>query len=332
MRLRWLLLGLLLVALLVPALMVTGARLLQPDGGRWVRLVAFTPYATVLYAAAVLLVLVAVAAGRGFWRRASGTAVIALVPLLGLHLFWVHEPYVGDVANVSGTRFTVMTANLRVGSADVARVVEVAVRNDVDALVLSEITPDALTALNEAGLSRAFPYQEGQAAPGVAGTMAFSKTRIDDLQPLATSFNGYAMALDVGSAGTVQLLAVHPHPPFGDADRWRSDHAVIREFLAQNGPAAEATVIAGDFNATPDHDVISDLEDLGFWSPADAANVQWQPTWPAAGTVSLLGVDVPSMLKIDHVLVNGEIGAVNTESVTIPGTDHRALVAGLRLG
>jgi endonuclease/exonuclease/phosphatase (EEP) superfamily protein YafD len=332
MRLRWLFLGLLCVALLVPALMITGARLLQPDGGRWVRLVAFTPYATVLYAVAFLLALVAVAAGSGFWRKASSTAVIVLVPLLGLHLFWVHEPYVGDSTTATGTRFNVMAANLRVGNADVARVVEVAVRNDVDALVLSEITPDALTGLNEAGLSRAFPYQEGQAAPGVAGTMVFSKARIDEVQPLATSFNGYAMALDLGGAGTVQLLAVHPHPPFGDAEMWRSDHAAIRQFLAQNGQAAEATVIAGDFNATPDHEVIGDLEDLGFWSPADASNVQWQPTWPAAGAVSVLGVEVPSMLKIDHVLVNGEIAAVNTESVTIAGTDHRALVAGLTIG
>lgn len=332
MRLRWLFLGLLLVALLVPALMITGTRLLQPDGGRWVRLVAFTPYAMVLYAVALLLALVAVAGGRGFWRKASGAAVVALVPLLGLHLFWAHPPYVGDVASASGARFNVMAANLRIGNADVARVVEVAVRNDVDALVLSEITPDALSALNEAGLSRAFPYQEGQAASGFAGTMAFSKIPIEDVRPLRTTFNGFAMSLDVYGVGLVQLLAVHPNPPFGDAETWRSDHAAIRNFVAQNDQTAEATVIAGDFNATPDHDVIGDLEDLGFWSSADAANVQWQPTWPAAGTVSVLGVEIPSMLKIDHVLVNGDIEAVTTESVTIPGTDHRALVAGLALG
>ncbi len=71
MKLRWLLLGVLTTLVLVPALLLTTARLLDLPGGTWVRLVAFTPYALVLYAAALLLLLLAWWRGRGFWR---GTA------------------------------------------------------------------------------------------------------------------------------------------------------------------------------------------------------------------------------------------------------------------
>src|SRR6478735_10698624 len=98
MKLRWLLLGVLTTLVLVPALLLTTARALDLPGGTWVRLVAFTPYALALYAAALLLLLLAWWRGRGFWR---GTArVLVVVSLLGLvlHAFWASGPYVGTPA------------------------------------------------------------------------------------------------------------------------------------------------------------------------------------------------------------------------------------------
>ena len=59
MKLRWLLLGLIVTALLVPAFLLTADRLLDPQGGTWVRLIAFTPHAVLLYAAALLPLLLA---------------------------------------------------------------------------------------------------------------------------------------------------------------------------------------------------------------------------------------------------------------------------------
>jgi len=306
--------------------MITVVRVLQPDEGRWIRLVSFTPYAVVLYAMALLLLL-AMAVGRGAPRRVSALVAVLVVPLLALHLFWASGPYVGKVSVAGGERFTVMTANLAMGAADPTRVVEIAVKNDVDAVVLSEITSTALERLDLAGLSREFPYAEGETAPGASGTMVFSKHEAGEVVPLGSTFRGYAMRIPVGESGRVQLVAVHPHPPVGDAELWRADHEVIREFVAKNMAAADATVIAGDFNATPDHRVIGELEDLGFRSAADDANAQWQPTWPSAHAISLLGLGIPSMLRIDDVLVTGAAAAVSSESVTVQGTDHRALVA-----
>jgi endonuclease/exonuclease/phosphatase (EEP) superfamily protein YafD len=43
--------------------------------------------------------------------------------------------------------------------------------------------------------------------------------------------------------------------------------------------------------------------------------------------VSDFGVAVPSMIPIDHVFLSAGLRALRTESVTIDGTDHRALVA-----
>jgi endonuclease/exonuclease/phosphatase (EEP) superfamily protein YafD len=329
MKFRRLLLSLVVVALLAPAVMITATRILEPTGGRWVRLVSFTPYAVVLYTLALLVLLIALATGRGLLRRASAGVSALIVPLLALHLWWASGPYVGQAAAAagSGESFTVLSSNLSFGDADAARVVEVALANDADILVLTEITPTALRELNRSGLDQAFPHAEGEAVEGVDGTMVFSSHKITRVEALDTTLRGFAMTVAVGDAD-IELLAVHPQPPTGDADGWRADHAAVRRAAAS---ASGPTVIAGDLNATLDHRPMRELEGRGFADAAEQANSGWQPTWPASGEMSVLGVPVPSMLAIDHVLLTEELVATHTRSVTIPDTDHRALLATLVL-
>ena len=47
--------------------------------------------------------------------------------------------------------------------------------------------------------------------------------------------------------------------------------------------------------------------------------------------MSRLGFSVPSLVPIDHVLLSSGMRALRTESVTVQGTDHRALVATIAL-
>ncbi len=325
MKLRWLLLGVLTTLVLVPALLLTTARLLDLPGGTWVRLVAFTPYALVLYAAALLLLLLAWWRGRGFWR---GTArVLVVVSLLGLvlHAFWASGPYVGTpAAEAAGPgRLHVMTANLRFGQASTARVVEVVVADDVDVLVLQEVTPQALAGLEGAGLGQALAHRAGSADEGAAGTMVFSRYPLGKVHRLGTLFGSYAMDVR-GPSGRVHLIAAHPRPPIGSVAGWRFDQGVLRHAArATSG----RTMLVGDLNATMDHLPMRTLVGIGFEDAATQADSRWQPTWPAAGEVSRLGFAVPSLVPIDHVFLSSGLRALRTESVTVPGSDHRALVA-----
>ncbi|HZJ07619.1 MAG TPA: endonuclease/exonuclease/phosphatase family protein [Nocardioidaceae bacterium] len=326
---RWLVLGLGVLALTVPALMITGTRLVEPAGGQWVRLVAFTPHAIVLYLLALVLLLVALVAGRGAWRRAGGWSCVLVVPLLALHLFWVGGQYVGaeEVVEGTGRPFTVMSANLRFGQADPGRVVALALEHDADVVVLQEVTPRAEARMRKEGLARAYPFAEGQARSGVAGTMVFSVHRLSDVTALDTKFQGFSMRVRLPK-DALTLLAVHPPPPTGDALEWRADHATIRRAAAAtNG----TTVVAGDLNATLDHMPLREFDGRGLKDAAELADSGWQPTWPASGEVSLLGVGVPPMLAIDHVLVDDSLAVVDTAAVSVPGTDHRALFATLVL-
>lgn len=329
MKIRWLLFALVLVGPLVPALMITAVRIVGPDDGRGIRLVSFTPYAVVLYALVLLLLLAQVALSRGFWRRAGGAMCVLVLPLLGLHLWWASGPYVGTPASPAKQRetFTAMSSNLEFGRADPERVVQVAAMNRVDILVLTEVTPTALAQMRAVGLDGLLPHSRGEAGDGVAGTMVYSTHELGEVRALDTTFRGFAMTVALGEA-TVRLLAVHPHPPTGDAVAWTADHAAVRRAAAAtDGPA----IVAGDLNATTDHQPMRELAGRGFTDAAAQAGSGWQPTWPASGEMSVFGAPVPSMLAIDHVLVTDELTAVDTESVSIPGTDHRALVATLAL-
>ncbi len=333
MKLRWLLLGLLVTVLLVAAGLLTTARLLEPPGGTWVRLVAFTPYGLGLYLLALLLLLGASLRTRGFWRGVA--RALALVCAIGLlvHAVWESGPFVGTSSASAATAatapsahgLTVMTSNLRFGRADTARVVSAAARRHVDVLVLQEVTPQALAGLEHAGTGRLLHHRAGKPAAGPAGTMVFSRTRLTGVHRLPTRFGSYRADVRL-PGGRVRLLAVHPGPPIGDVTGWRAEQLAVRQAArASDGP----TVLAGDLNATMDHSSLRELVGRGYADAATQARSGWQPTWPSAGVVTRLGVPVPPLVAIDHVFVRGPLRAVRTETIVVDRTDHRALVATL---
>jgi endonuclease/exonuclease/phosphatase (EEP) superfamily protein YafD len=319
-KLRWLLLGLVVVLLLVPAGALTVARVGQPPGGAWVRLVAFTPYAFALYAIALMLLVLAWSRGRGPWRSVAGTCTLVAVAGVVMHGFWLAPAYVGSAGPAPGGEpLRVMTANLMLGQAAPSQVVELAVREDVDVLVVQEVDDRSLARLRAAGLDEAFAHSAGEPAAGAAGTMVLARRPIRDVDALGTGFGGYQVAVE-----GVTLLAVHPRPPTGDVAGWMQDHRAIRRAAYER---AAPTMIVGDLNATTDHRVVRELIGRGYRDAATVAGSRWQPTWPADGELRLLGVPVPPLLALDHVLVNGALHPVRTESISVDGTDHRALLA-----
>lgn len=325
MKLRWLLLSALLVVLLVPAGLITVARMFDVPGGTGVRLVAFTPYAGLLYAVALLPLLWAAWRGRGLARGAArGLTVVAVLGLL-VHAYWASGPFLGSSTAEASARghLRVMTSNLRLGQADAVEVVGVAVERDVDVLVLEEVTPRALVGLRTAGIRRVLGYSAGHAEPGPGGTLVFSTHPLRNVQRLDTAFGSYLMDVRL-PRGSVHLLAVHPRPPIGDARAWRADQRTVRQAARSR---QGRTMIVGDFNATMDHAPLRELVGRGYDDAATEARSGWQPTWPSAGEVSPFGVPVPSIIPIDHVFLSVGLRALSTESVTVDGTDHRALVA-----
>jgi endonuclease/exonuclease/phosphatase family metal-dependent hydrolase len=82
-------------------------------------------------------------------------------------------------------------------------------------------------------------------------------------------------------------------------------------------------VVAGDFNATQDHVVFRDVLRLGYADAAVQAGSALSPTWGPPGRNALL--------TLDHVLVDRTCAVLKCSVQFIPGSDHRAVCAEIRL-
>lgn len=273
---------------------------------------ALIPYAGLGYLLAAVLLLALIRGTAPAQRRwVAGGAVLALAGL-GLHLALLAPAFVGGHA--TGTpNLAVMTLNLRKGGADATSAVALARDHHVGVLVLEEVTSDERDRLRAAGLDALLPDVTGMPGADDAGTMVFSWYPLAGTERLAVEHESWKVR--VLAPTPFWLFAVHTSQPTHLPAEWAKDWSAIgRAVRATSGPR----LVVGDFNATLDHRPVRDLLDAGFSDAAGAARSGWQPTWPT----------VP-LFAIDHVLVSNGFGAVRTETATVPGTDHRALVAEL---
>jgi endonuclease/exonuclease/phosphatase family metal-dependent hydrolase len=295
-------------------------RLVQADGGWFVRGVAFTPLAVPLYAAALVLLL-----ARRLLGVRRGTLLL-LLPVAGLvvHGVWLAPLFTGSTPPpaAGAPTVTVMTANLLRGEADAPGLLVEATRRDVDLLAVQEITVEALALLEAAGVDEVFPHRAGETGTAVTGTMLFSRTPVDDVVPVATRLT--SLTANVELDGTSWAVAVvHPSAPIDSIGDWRRDHALVLE--AAEG--IDADLVLGDFNASPDHEPMLALADAGWRDVVELANEGWQPTWPADGVEPVTDLPSPRLVDIDHVLVGERIAALGSQRVRVDGTDHSAVVA-----
>ena len=318
MRTRVVVFGVAVAVVLGPALLLTGARVFEPFGAVWLRLVSFTPLGIVLYGVALVGALIALVVVRR--RRWLPAAVATLCGAgLALHCWWFAPQLTGaNPPPADGAeRLTVMTANVLLGSADGVDVVRVADDRGVDLLVVQEITPAHVADMERAGLLDLFPYRAGDPGAVGEGTMVFSRAPIGEPERVSTTHDGWLVrTLGVG------VLAVHSYPPTVP-EVWRSDHAVIAAAVED----LEPDLVVGDLNATADHAPMRALADAGYRDASELANEGWEPTWPAGGSVDVLGLPLPALSQIDHVLVGPSLAALSMQTAEIQGSDHRAVVA-----
>ncbi len=305
----------LLGLLLVPALVLTVLRLTQPGWGPAVRLVAFTPHALLGYALGAVAAALLLVWGR---RRAVDLAVTAVVVVgLALHTAWVWPLFTGDAPDPAGEeRVVVMAVNASFGEADAEAVVAAVRESGVEVLAVSEIDGPFLAALERAGLDEVLPERAGEPSGSVAGTMAFGREAIELVAEVDTRFDGLVVrTLDLTFA------VVHPSPPT-DPDAWRRDQAAVLDAAREH----DVDVVLGDLNATLDHAPLRRLVEAGWRDAVELTNSGFLPTWPSHGEYPPFPGPI---VTIDHVMVDDALTVTDIDTVDIPGTDHRGVVARL---
>ncbi len=259
-----------------------------------------------------------VAAGLRRWA----VAAVAALAWAGLVAAVAPRAF-GEGTDREGERLVVMTANLKYGEGDAGRVLELVRRHDVDVLSLQELTPRAVRRLDAAGARRRLPGRVLDTRPSAAGSglMARRPLRRVPTGPQGPGAAQPEAALTTAGGLRLRVRAIHPYPPIDEAKVrwWRARLADLP------GPreGGALRVLAGDFNATLDHEALRAVLDRGYTDAADATGTGLQTTWPARGRG-------PSV-AIDHVLVPSAVGVRRVHVREVAGSDHRAVIAELVL-
>jgi len=226
-----------------------------------------------------------------------------------------------------GVDLRILTANLHEGKADPGPLVSSA-RERADVLAIQELTPHAADRLSAAGLDATFPHRWLDARNGAAGVGIWSRF------PMHTTkrIGGYVMAfvsaqLRVpGVSKDPTVVVVHiPGPWPWPIDDWRRDLRRLPQTLLEEAEVAGsgAVVAAGDLNSTNDMRPFRALLRNGYRDAAEQSGAGIVPTFPA-------GWRLPPFIAIDHVLTRS-CTATSLCTITLPGSDHRGLVATVQI-
>lgn len=329
------------VAALILAVVAFPTLLARARGGRPPRP---GPQLAALAAVAVLPATAAVfvAATTAWWLA------VFLVPPAALLVAWQLPPsrppgyrvVAGRGPSAELLTFRVFSLNARGGWADPSTVLRTVRRHDVDLLAVQELTPPMLSRLVEVGVGEVLPSAYLDPRPGSAGTGLWARRRLDPLPPLpGLAAVAPRARVDVGGGRSLTFAVVHTQAPTkGRAAQWQRELALLSPGLAgARGPQ----IVAGDFNASRDHQLFRDLLAAGFLDCADAAQRRPWPgfTWPTTLDTRinrdqrrfrdwLRARRTLPVMRLDHVLVSrtgAEVREVRT--IQIPGTDHRGVLA-----
>ena len=222
-----------------------------------------------------------------------------------------------------GGPLTLLSANVLCGRADTGAVAALIEREKPDLVVLPEAGCDYRDKL--APLIAGMGYRGWAATPpgvpDVMGVVVFAGPRAGDVRVRVGSELCYRhLRVSGGILGDRDLLAVHTAAPRNRrfAARWLRDLAQVGRWTR----AVPAPIVAGDLNATLDNRPMRHA--LGGCVSAVRGVRGLVGTFPSS-TPRWFGI------QIDHVLVPAGTATDDFAVHDVPGTDHRALVARLRL-
>jgi len=293
---------------------LAGADRLRPLERTAVPLLALTPQAAAGAGLAAVLL-----RGKGPAATAA-LAGAALATTVAPRAIRRRQPAAG------GPLLRVLTVNLQYGRAAGGALVDLVHRVGADVLFLQELTDDAVTRLQQAGLRDLLPSEMRDTRRyHYRGSGIHARYPLRAGLVIGESFASQPTArMDLPGGQAVQLVCVHPHPPYPPwsgraAPRWR------RELAALPPPGDLPSILAGDYNATLDHAQLRRLLRLGYADAASQVGHGLVPTWGPRASGR------PALLTFDHVLIDPRCAVLGTAAHPLPGSDHRGLYAEVRL-
>jgi endonuclease/exonuclease/phosphatase family metal-dependent hydrolase len=276
-----------------------------------VQVLAFTPYAMVCAAVGVPILLVR-------WRP---QAIVAGASAAALAFCVLPRGIADGEPLPAGPSLRVASANLLVGGADAASVLDQVRESQVDLLAVQEMTPSWLASFDSAGVASVLPYRYVAPASLAEGSAIFSRYPISEAGSHLMALGWFQQVfcvVHVPGASPVRVESAHAASPYNGSMIPYWEKTLSRE------PSASG-ILLGDFNATLDHAAFRSVLDRGWTDAASVVGAGFEPTWGPFD-----GDPIPPV-TIDHVLIAPGIGVRHFSAHTVPGSDHRMIVSTLVL-
>jgi endonuclease/exonuclease/phosphatase (EEP) superfamily protein YafD len=286
----------------------------------FVQLVSFRWQLLVAGAALLVVIVVVTLPVRRVWPFATGLAAVLLIGAA-----MVAPRAIADPEPTAGTPFTVLSFNVYEGRADVRALADAIRTERPDVVALPEAGQrfaDKLAPLIEPmGYRLRSSVDEDE--DDVNGVTAAVAARLGDVSFKVGHNTSTFPDVEItgGTLGALRVVAFHSVAPVpGSVPEWREDMSLLPTWCAGPTPA----IVAGDFNATLDHSMLR----AGMTGCDDAAAQRGDgliPTWGPTSRTRTIGP------QIDHVLATHGIEAASFRVLDLPGSDHHAILATLRL-
>jgi endonuclease/exonuclease/phosphatase (EEP) superfamily protein YafD len=255
---------------------------------------------------------------------------VRFLPLLAAILIGVVIAKPAAARRDSARALRLMTFNVNYGNPTPAEAIDAIAQANVDIVLLQEITSDWKRQL-AARFDKQYPHQVFRIHTRAAGGLAvLSKFPISAEELFPSPERGWfpAQRLVIESSfGQLQILNVHLRPAI-DGGSWIKGFMTTpplrrREIESywRKLPRELPTIVAGDFNEDASGSVLSFLSRQRL----DRVPTRGPTTWHYQVTTRGEKADVLKM-DIDHVVIDGRLGARDAEVIDAGGSDHRPVV------
>lgn len=259
-----------------------------------------------------LYLIVGVVSSAMLLRRGARVRVALAAALIGLGWFSVSAPAESTSVD-SRPRFTVVSANLNLGQADLDALTRWVGGLNADLLVLQEVTQASAQAIAQ---WKDYPYQLVTPEEGPFGLAVLSRHPLTDTESLESLEQSLRYRAFVSwQWHRVGISAIHPMPPIDPLHHVRRAQ-MLEEEARWVRSAASPSIVAGDLNASPWSSAVRAAAPAGLRRATGL-----QPTWPGMLPV----------IPIDHLLTNDAWQVVASGVGPGIGSDHRPVFAVLSL-
>ena len=234
----------------------------------------------------------------------------------------------GETVNTDDGYARLMTCNVYKGRADAREIVDLVRSEHVEVLALQETTDAFVDDLNRAGIASYLPYAQVSSSDGVYGNGLWSASPLLTTLPMTMSIRARrsCRAAPFRSMGATQVRFVSVHTTSPTNDYWQQWKRSLDELAKLRFDTSRRYVFMGDFNATYDHTPFRNILGNRFSDASRQAGEGLKFSWPA-------NVDyVPSFAGIDHIVLDSGMQAGQVRTVKVDGSDHKALLAIVRVG